>query len=293
MKSTMAADRDPDQSPARQRERILTNSIQSDWRSSTGPKRSGWLRVIGLGPGDPALLAPAAREALSQAEEIIGYRTYIELAGPFRADQRVHDSDNRVELERARHAFQLAAAGRRVVIVSSGDPGVFAMATAVMEALEQAEDPAWREVELSILPGISAAQAAAARAGAPLGHDFCTLSLSDNLKPWSVISRRLRLAAEADLVIALYNPSSRARPHQFSEALALLREHRAAETPVILGQSIGRAAEQVILTTLAEVDPSQVDMRTVVIIGSSQTRCLEAVEDRRWVYTPRWYPGCP
>ncbi|MBK5928990.1 precorrin-3B C(17)-methyltransferase [Halochromatium salexigens] len=264
--------------------------MQTNPHSRTQAKPRGWLRVIGLGPGDPALLAPAARAALSEAEEIIGYRTYLQLAGPFRDDQRVHDSDNRVELERARQAFQLAAAGRRVVVVSSGDPGVFAMATAVMEALEQAEDPAWRQVDLDIIPGISAAHAAAARVGAPLGHDFCTLSLSDNLKPWSVITRRLQLAAEADLVIALYNPRSRARAHQFSEALALLREQRAPETAVILGRSIGRADEQVIVTTLAEIDPAQVDMRTVVIIGSSQTRVIDATEGRRWVYTPRWYP---
>lgn len=177
-----------------------------------------------------------------------------------------------------------------MVIVSSGDPGVFAMATAVIEALEQAKDPAWSAVDLQIIPGISAAQAAAARIGAPLGHDFCTLSLSDNLKPWTVIARRLQLAAEADLVIALYNPSSHARPHQFNEALAVLSAHRKPETPVILGQSIGRAEEQVILTTLAEIDPKQVDMRTVVIIGSSQTRIIEAAEGRHWVYTPRWYP---
>ncbi|MEA1051723.1 precorrin-3B C(17)-methyltransferase [Lamprobacter modestohalophilus] len=264
--------------------------MQLEQQNRAKPNSEGWLRVIGLGPGDPALLAPAARAALIEAEDIIGYRTYLQLAGPFRDDQRVHDSDNRVELERARHAFQLAAAGRRVVVVSSGDPGVFAMATAVMEALEHAEDPAWGMVDLQIIPGISAAQAAAARIGAPLGHDFCTLSLSDNLKPWSVIARRLQLAAAADLVIALYNPSSRARPHQFSEALTLLREHRTPETPVILGRSIGRTDEQVIVTTLAEVDPEQVDMRTIIIIGSSQTRIIEAAEGRRWVYTPRWYP---
>ena len=258
---------------------------------SAPPNPQGRLQVIGLGPGDPTLLAPAARAALNDAEHIIGYRTYLQLAGPFRADQQVHDSDNRVELDRARHALQLAAAGHRVVIISSGDPGIFAMATAVMEALEQAEDPTWNAVDLQIIPGISAAQAAAARIGAPLGHDFCTLSLSDNLKPWSVIARRLQLAAEADLVLALYNPSSRARPYQFREALALLRAYRVAETPVILGKAIGRDDEQLIVTTLAAVDPQQVDMRTVVIIGSSQTRLIQTTEGRRWVYTPRWYPA--
>ncbi|MBO8086869.1 MAG: precorrin-3B C(17)-methyltransferase [Marichromatium sp.] len=252
--------------------------------------RPGRLAVVGLGPGAHALMAPAARLELDRAQDIIGYNTYVEMAGPFRPDQVIHGSDNRCEMDRARAAFALAAEGRHVVVVSSGDPGVFAMATAVLEALDEHAEPAWHAVELAVVPGISAAQAAAARIGAPLGHDFCILSLSDNLKPWSQIVHRLELAARADLVIACYNPISRARPWQLGEALAVLRGVRDADTPVVLGRDVGRPAERVRVTTLGALDPQEVDMRTVVIVGSSQTRHFSAPEGRDWVYTPRWYP---
>lgn len=251
---------------------------------------AGRLAVVGIGPGAAEWLAPAVREELALAQDIVGYTTYVELAGPFRAEQRVLDSDNRCEMDRARLAFELAAQGRRVAVVSSGDPGIFAMAAAVMEALEQSHDPNWHTVELVILPGISAVQLAAARVGAPLGHDFCVLSLSDNLKPWTQIARRLEHAAQADLVIALYNPRSVARPQQFAQALDLLRIHRAPTTPVVLGRDVGRPDELVRVTTLGEVVPEQVDMRTVVIIGSSQTRLFPRQVGGNWVYTPRWYP---
>jgi precorrin-3B C17-methyltransferase len=259
----------------------------------TGPSTdtaSGSLSVVGLGPGAAQLRTPAASAALAAATDIVGYQTYLQLAGPFRADQRLHTSDNREELHRARHAFALAAGGARVAIVSSGDPGIFAMAAAVLEALEHAEDPAWHQVQLRILPGVSAAQAAAALAGAPLGHDFCTLSLSDNLKPWAEIERRLALVCEADLVLALYNPRSKARPAQFGRALALIRGRRAPETLVLLGRDLGRDDEQLTVTTLAALTPDQVDMRTVVIIGSSQTRRIPRADGGVWVYTPRSYP---
>lgn len=246
----------------------------------------GRLTIVGLGPGGPEYRLPIVNKELEKATDILGYHPYIAQAGPFRADQRVQGSDNREEMARAHQALQLAAQGRRVVMVSSGDPGIFAMAAAVVEALA----PQVRAVELVILPGISAAQLAAAKVGAPLGHDFCVLSLSDNLKPWSQIEKRLRLAAEADLVMALYNPRSRARPQQFIEALAILRSCRAPQTPVVLGREVGRAGEQLVVTSLAEVDPEQVDMRTVLIIGSSQTRVLPRQDDGQWVYTPRWYP---
>ena len=249
----------------------------------------GSLTVVGLGPGDPGLRLPAVSEALAAATDIIGYRTYIDLAGPFDARQRVHASDNRVELDRARQAFELATAGARVVVVSSGDPGVFAMATAVLEVLDHAEDPAWRRVQLRILPGVTAAQAAAAVAGAPLGHDFCALSLSDNLKPWAEIERRLALVCEADLVLALYNPRSKARPDQFGRAAALIRGLRPPETIVVLGRDMGRPGEQLTITTLADLDPEQVDMRTVVVVGSSRTRRIERPNGGCWVYTPRSY----
>ncbi|SIT02215.1 precorrin-3 methyltransferase [Insolitispirillum peregrinum] len=253
--------------------------------------RQGRLAVIGLGPGAADLMAPAVKDELHRAGHLIGYDPYLQMAGPFRPDQVVHGSDNRVEMDRARHALQLAAAGERVVVVSSGDPGVFAMATAVMEALHASDDPLWHGVDLVVLPGISAAQAAAARAGAPLGHDFCTLSLSDNLKPWSVILDRLIHAAQADLVLALYNPLSRARPWQLGEALELLRRYRAPETVVVLGRDVGRPAEAMTITTLRELHPQQVDMRTVVIIGSSLTRHFPRGAGGQWAYTPRWYPN--
>ena len=253
-------------------------------------QRRGRLSVVGLGPGAAEHMTPAVRRALDEAEDLLGYDTYVKMAGPLRADQCLHPSDNREELQRAAHAFELAATGRRVVMISSGDPGVFAMAAAVMEALESPQSEAWRGVELEVLPGVSAALATAAKAGAPLGHDFCLISLSDNLKPWAVIEQRLQHAAAADLAMAFYNPISRARPWQLGRALELLRQHRAAETLVVLGRDIGRPAEALRNLTLGELTPEMVDMRTLVIIGSSQTRRFPRAEGGDWVYTPRWYP---
>ncbi|WP_423912745.1 precorrin-3B C(17)-methyltransferase [Caballeronia sp.] len=252
----------------------------------------GTLSVIGLGPGCADLMVPAAKLALSLADDILGYETYVRMAGPFKPHQVLHCSDNREEMQRARHAFELASTGRKVVVVSSGDPGVFAMAAAVLEALDAARDnAAWGAVELSIVPGVSAALATAARAGAPLGHDFCMLSLSDNLKPWAVIETRLRHAAQADLVMAFYNPVSRARPWQLDGALDILREYRAGTTVAVLGRNIGRPGETLRTTTLANLRSDQVDMRTMVIVGSSTTRSFARVgpDAGEWVYTPRWY----
>lgn len=254
-------------------------------------QRRGRLTVIGLGPGCAELMVPAARRALDEAEDILGYQTYVDMAGPFRAGQVLHGSDNREELQRARHAFELAATGRAVVLVSSGDPGVFAMAAAVLEALHGAGEPAWDAVELRIFPGVSAALATAARAGAPLGHDFCVLSLSDNLKPWEVIERRLDLAGAADLAMAFYNPISRARPWQLGRALEIVARHRSPQTLVVLGRDIGRPGERLLRTTLGELRAEQVDMRTLVIIGSSTTRSFPRADGEAWVYTPRWYPS--
>ncbi|WDD94185.1 precorrin-3B C(17)-methyltransferase [Burkholderia sp. FERM BP-3421] len=260
----------------------------------------GRLTVLGLGPGSAALLTPAARAALDDATDILGYATYVEMAGPFHAGQRLHPTDNREEMQRARHAFALAAQGRRVAMVSSGDPGVFAMAAAVLEALDAAAgapaagapamgDPAWATVELEIIPGVSAALATAAVAGAPLGHDFCMLSLSDNLKPWDIIETRLRHAAQADLVMAFYNPISRARPWQLDRALDTVRAWRAPDTVVVLGRDIGRPGATLVTTTLGALRADQVDMRTMVIVGSSTTRRVSLNNGRDWVYTPRWY----
>lgn len=249
----------------------------------------GRVSVIGLGPGASDFMIPAVRRALDEAQDLLGYETYVKMAEPLRADQVRHCTDNREEMQRARHAFELAASGRRVVVVSSGDPGVFAMAAAVMEALHESEDPHWHGVELEVLPGVSAALAAAAKAGAPLGHDFCLISLSDNLKPWEVIEKRLDHAGAADLAMAFYNPISKARPWQLGRALEIVRRHRTPETLVVLGRDIGRPAEALKVVTLGELTAEMVDMRTLVIIGSSLTRRFPRAGGGDWVYTPRWY----
>ncbi|GLU41625.1 precorrin-3B C(17)-methyltransferase [Pseudomonas sp. NBRC 100443] len=249
----------------------------------------GRLSVIGLGPGAAEHMTPAVRRALDEAQDLLGYETYVKMAEPLRAGQVRHCSDNREEMQRARHAFELAASGRRVVVVSSGDPGVFAMAAAVVEALHESSDAEWHNVELEVLPGVSAALAAAAKAGAPLGHDFCLISLSDNLKPWEVIEKRLDHAGAADLAMAFYNPISRARPWQLGRALEIVRQHRAPQTLVVLGRDIGRPAEALRTLTLGELQPEMVDMRTLVIIGSSLTRRFPRAGGGDWVYTPRWY----
>ncbi|AEF20040.1 precorrin-3B C(17)-methyltransferase [Pseudomonas fulva] len=251
----------------------------------------GRLSVIGLGPGAAEHMTPAVRRALDEAQDLLGYETYVRMAEPLRNDQVRHCSDNREELQRARHAFELAASGRRVVVISSGDPGVFAMAAAVLEALEEAQAPTdWHAVELEVLPGVSAALATAAKAGAPLGHDFCLISLSDNLKPWAMIESRLDHAGAADLAMAFYNPISKARPWQLGRALEIVRSHRTPDTVVVLGRDIGRPAEALRVVSLGELTPEMVDMRTLVIIGSSQTRRFPRGDGGEWVYTPRSYP---
>ena len=253
----------------------------------------GRLAVIGLGPGAAELMVPAVKAELARANDVLGYETYVRMAGPFRDDQVMHCTDNREEMQRARHAFELAAQGRSVVVVSSGDPGVFAMAAAVLEALHASSDPRWHSVDLEILPGVSASLATAAQAGAPLGHDFCVMSLSDNLKPWNIIEKRLDLAAEADLALAFYNPISRSRPWQLGVALEIVARHRTAQTPVVLGRDIGRPGQTLRVTTLGALTPDQVDMRTMVIIGSSTTCTFPRADGREWVYTPRWYGQKP
>ena len=253
----------------------------------------GRLAVIGLGPGAAELMVPAVKAELARANDVLGYETYVRMAGPFRADQVMHCTDNREEMQRARHAFELAAQGRSVVVVSSGDPGVFAMAAAVLEALHESSDSNWHNVDLEILPGVSASLATAAQAGAPLGHDFCVMSLSDNLKPWAIIEKRLDLASQADLALAFYNPISRSRPWQLGRALEIVAQYRAAETPVVLGRDIGRPGQTLRVTTLGQLTPDQVDMRTMVLIGSSTTCVFPRAEGGEWVYTPRWYGDKP
>lgn len=250
--------------------------------------RAGSVSVVGLGPAGPEWLTPEARAELAAAEVLIGYETYLQRV-PSRPGQRRFATDNRVERDRAEHALELAAAGARVAVVSSGDPGIFAMASAVLEAVEGRG--ATDEVEVRVVPGLSAMQAAAARVGAPLGHDFCVLSLSDQLKPWEMIERRLEAAGAADLVLALYNPASRTRRRQLEAAITILRRHRAPATPVVVARAVGSPEEAVTVTTLADLDVAVVDMRTLLIVGSSTTRTLGGAGGAPRVYTPRRYPG--
>lgn len=252
-----------------------------------GPE-TGRVSVIGLGPAGAQWLTPEADAELAAADALIGYRTYVDRVPPRPGLERF-PTDNRVEAERAAHALELAAAGRRVAVVSSGDPGIFAMATAVLEVLDGAAGTPAGAVEVRVVPGLSAMQAAAARVGAPLGHDFAVLSLSDILKPWALVERRLAAAAAADFALALYNPASRTRREQLDRAVAVLREHRGPSTPVVVARAVGDpAAEAVTVTTLGELDPGVVDMRTLLIVGSSQTRLIAGSGQ---VYTPRRHPG--
>jgi precorrin-3B C17-methyltransferase len=247
----------------------------------------GWVAVAGLGPGADALVTPEVTAALAAATDVIGYIPYVARVAP-RDGLTLHPSDNRVEMDRARHALDLARAGRRVVVVSSGDPGVFAMASAVFEALE-AEPADRRGLDVRVLPGITAMLAAAARAGAPLGHDFCTINLSDNMKPWSLIERRLRLAAEADFAMAFYNPRSATRPEGFARTLEVLKEACGDARPVIFARNVSLPDETIRVVPLTETTPDLADMRTVVIVGSSQTRVI-ARAGTPYVYTPRSVP---
>ncbi|MEV6524016.1 precorrin-2 C(20)-methyltransferase [Longispora sp. NPDC051575] len=246
------------------------------------PVPRGEVVVVGLGPAGRDWLTPEASAALAGADDLVGYAPYVAKV-PVNPRQRRHASDNRVEAERAEFALDLALSGRRVAVVSSGDPGVFAMASAVLEV---ATGERWRDVPVRVLPGLTAAQAVASRAGAPLGHDFCVLSLSDYLKPWEVIEGRLEAAARADLVLAIYNPASKTRTWQVERARDLLLEHRSPDTPVVIGRDVGGAQESVRVVRLADLDPATIDMRCLLIIGSSQTRAKDGV-----VFTPRHYPG--
>lgn len=245
---------------------------------------SGWVIIAGLGPGRESCITPEVMAAIAQATDIVGYIPYVRRIAP-RAGLTLHESDNRVELDRARHALQMAADGRRVVVVSSGDPGVFAMASAVFEALE-AGDATWRALDVRVLPGITAMLAASAAAGAPLGHDFCAINLSDNLKPWDLIEKRLRLAVEADFAMGFYNPRSKARADGFARVLDVLREGCAPERLLIFARAVSTPEQQIHVVRLAEATPEMADMRTVVLVGSSQTRLIERAGDPI-VYTPR------
>ena len=246
---------------------------------------SGRLAVVGLGAGDARWLTPEAQAALDEAEALYGYASYLDRV-PARAGQTRHPSDNREEAARASASLDAAAAGANVALVTGGDPGVFAMATAVCEAIERGPD-SWRALNVTMIPGVTAMLAVAARVGAPLGHDFCALSLSDNLKPWETIERRLDAAAGAGFALALYNPVSRARPWQLGVAFERLRQHLPPTTPVVFGRAVGRSDERVTITTLADADAGAADMATLIIVGSAATRVVARPGLPPLVYTPR------
>ncbi len=243
-------------------------------------RRPGTVAVVGLGPGDTDWMTPQSRRELAAATDLIGYGPYLDRITP-RPGQRRHSSDNTDEPQRARLACELAEQGGAVAVVSSGDPGVFAMATAVLEEAKQ-----WPGVEVRVIPAMTAAQAVASRVGAPLGHDYAVLSLSDRLKPWEVIARRISAAAAADLVLAIYNPASKSRTWQVAAMRDLLLEHRDAGTPVVIGRDVSGPNESVTVVRLADLDPARVDMRCLLIVGSSQTQWYGDT-----VFTPRRYPG--
>ncbi|MDX6283793.1 MAG: precorrin-2 C20-methyltransferase / precorrin-3B C17-methyltransferase [Kribbellaceae bacterium] len=280
------ADVDPDSVPYFSLA-LLPSPINTPAPEALAPREigEGSVTVVGLGPAGPEWMTPQVRNAIAEADDLIGYGPYVDRL-PDRARQRKHGSDNKVESERAAFALDLARKGSRVVVVSSGDPGVFAMASAVTEV---ASEPEYADIAVSVLPGMTAAQAVASRVGAPLGHDYCVLSLSDRLKPWEVIAARLTAAAAADLAIAIYNPASKSRTWQVAATRDLLLEHRAPTTPVIVGRDVGGAGESVTVTTLAELDPAQVDMRCLLLIGSSQTQTVDRAAGPL-VFTPRRYP---
>ncbi|WP_412073522.1 precorrin-3B C(17)-methyltransferase [Tritonibacter mobilis] len=249
--------------------------------------QKGWVVIAGLGPGDERMVIPEVQEVLAEATDVVGYIPYVARIAP-RAGLTLHASDNRVEVDRATQALQMAAEGKRVVVVSSGDPGVFAMASAVFEALEDGSkaQPAWLDLDIRVLPGITAMLAAAAAIGAPLGHDFAAINLSDNLKPWELVERRLQLVGEAGLAMAFYNPRSKSRPHQFARALDVLREACGADTLITFARDVTKPGQEILTVPLKDARPKMADMRTVVIVGNRDTRRVGP-----YVYTPRFAPG--
>jgi cobalt-precorrin 5A hydrolase/precorrin-3B C17-methyltransferase len=258
----------------------------------------GTLFIVGIGPGMADWRSPEVTKMIERSDDLVGYSLYLDLLGSLAAGKQRHDFDLGKEEARVRHAMELAGTGRTVALVCSGDAGIYAMATLAFELLDRGRsseglsDAAGR-IEIAVSPGISALQAAAARAGAPLGHDFCTISLSDLLTPWPDIERRVKAAAEGDFVIAFYNPVSKRRRTQLAYAREELLKHRPADTPVILATSLGRDGETIRIVQLDALEVDDVDMLTVVIVGSSNTRAVKAGDGRTWVYTPRGYAAKP
>ena len=259
----------------------------SDMSAAGRPR--GRLAIVGIGPGDPRYRTPDADQAIGEASDLVGYSLYLDLLGPLTAGKTCHAFALGEEETRVRAALDLAAEGRSVALVSSGDAGIYAMGALVFEVLDRCERADWRRVAIASAPGISALQSAAARIGAPLGHDFCAISLSNLMTPWPVIERRVRAAAEGDFVIAFYNPVSRRRVTQLGEARDILLSHRPAETPVVLARNLGRPGESVEVLALKDLSAERVDMLTLVVVGSSETRRVHKGDGGVWVYTPRGY----
>lgn len=249
----------------------------------------GRLSIVGLGPGDAGSRTAEVERELRLATDWVGYRLYLDMLAPFAAGKVQHPFDLGAEETRVAHALDLASRGRRVALISSGDAGIYAMASLVFELIDRGARPDWSRIEILGLPGVSAMQAAAARVGAPLGHDFCAISLSDLLTPWPLIERRLQAAAAGDFVVALYNPVSQRRRQQLAAARDILLTARRGETPVVLGRNLGRPGESLRITTLAKLDPADVDMLTIVLIGASATRAVARPDGGSWIYTPRGY----
>lgn len=250
----------------------------------------GKLFVVGIGPGQPAWRSPEVSRMIGESSDLVGYSLYLDLISDISGDKVRHDFDLGKEEDRVRHAMELAGQGKDVALVCSGDAGIYAMATLVFELLAEGDlSDGAKRIGIEVSPGISALQAAAARAGAPLGHDFCTISLSDLLTPWDAIQMRVKAAAAGDFVIAFYNPVSKRRRTQLEYAKTVLLEHRPSDTPVILATNLGRDGEQIRVVPLAGLDINDVDMLTVVVVGSSETRAVDCGDGKRWVYTPRGY----
>lgn len=248
---------------------------------------TGWLKIVGLGAGNEKWLTPQASEILHSATDIVGYETYVNSV-PASVGAKRHASDNGVEVERAQYALELAASGAKVAVVSGGDAGIFGMAAAVFEAVENGKEQ-WKNLDIEVIPAVSAMLAAAARIGAPLGHDFCVISLSTYLKPWEIIEQRLRAASEGDFVLAIYNPASKTRRADLQKALDLLRDVRGGKTIAIIATNIGRDQEEITITNLAEINHELVTMQSLLIIGSSHTRLIEREGKPPFIFTPRFY----
>ncbi|MBX7145932.1 MAG: precorrin-3B C(17)-methyltransferase [Alphaproteobacteria bacterium] len=249
----------------------------------------GTLSVVGLGPGSFGMRTNEAEKILLQTEHIVGYEGYIKLIENIIHNQKIHLFALGQEQERVEKALDLASQGSKVALVCSGDPGIYAMASLVFECLDKSQSTEWSRIYVQIIPGISAMHAVSARFGAPLGHDFCAVSLSDLLTPWGIIEKRITAAAQADFVIAFYNPTSRQRDWQLQEACRIINRFRDPLTPVIIGQSVGRAEEKLMYTNLQEINFQDIDMFSLVIIGNSQTRKFEKKDGNFWIYTPRGY----